>query len=149
MWSTSSPLTPTLPNSAFLRHHARHLLRHATSPDASRAMPVLRRLHAARAIPEHRLADLHAQRGRLQLKHMLALLAHELGYAGWAACNADIDARDPARLDAYRLDAGHFGDHVHQWFSSEAAARAWQREHGGYVMRYGAQAVAILARQAG
>jgi hypothetical protein len=146
MWSTSSPVISALPNSAFLRHHARHLLRHATSRDTSRALSVLRRLYAARVIPEHRLTALHAQREQLQLKHMLALLAHELGYANWAACLAQIDACDAARLDAYRLDAGQFGDHQHQWFSDEATARAWQREHGGYVVRYGTQAVAILAR---
>ena len=48
-------------------------------------MPVLRRLLAAKVTRAQRLADLHALRQELQLKHLLAMLAVELGYAGWVA----------------------------------------------------------------
>lgn len=143
MWSTISPIRSTLPHAEFLRRHARRLLR-AAHADASHALPVLRRIRAAGAIPEHSLIELYAGREGVRLKHVLNMLAIELGYADWGACKRDIDGRDTALLDALRLDAGLFGDFATNWFPDEPAARAWQAEHGGYVVRYGRQAVAIL-----
>lgn len=110
-------------------------------------MPVLRRLLAAKLTHAERLADLHAIRADLQLKHLLAMLAAELGYANWDACKLDIDDRPEAIIDRYRLDAGAFNDFEKNWFASEAQALDWQRGHGGYVVRYGEQAVAILKRE--
>ncbi|SAK40919.1 hypothetical protein AWB83_00228 [Caballeronia ptereochthonis] len=109
-------------------------------------MPVLRRLLAAKITRAARLADLHALRDDLQLKHLLAMLAAELGYASWDACKADIDACPAAAIDRYRLDAGAFNDFEKNWFANEHDALDWQRAHGGYIVRYGAQALAILKR---
>lgn len=149
MWSTSCPVSSSVSvsNSDYLREHARRLLRHAREGDTSAAMPVLRRLLAARITRAERLADLHAIRGELQLKHLLAMLAAELGYASWDVCQADIDAQAGAIIDRYRLDAGAFNDFEKNWFANEREAREWQREHGGYIVRYGEQAVAILKRE--
>jgi hypothetical protein len=110
-------------------------------------MPVLRRLLAAKVMRAERLADLHAIRDDLQLKHVLSMLAAELGYASWDACKSDIDKQPGAIIDRYRLDAGAFNDHEKNWFASEPEAREWQRAHGGYIVRYGEQAVAILKRE--
>ncbi len=110
-------------------------------------MPVLRRLLAANVTRAERLADLHAIRDDLQLKHLLAMLAAELGYASWDACKPDIDSRPGAMIDRYRLDAGAFNDYETNWFANEADALEWQRGHGGYIVRYGEQAVAILKRE--
>ena len=110
-------------------------------------MPVLRRLLAAKVTRAERLADLHAMRGDLQLKHLLAMLAAELGYASWDVCKPDIDERAGAIIDRYRLDAGAFNDYEKNWFANEADAREWQHTHGGYIVRYGKQAVAILKRE--
>jgi hypothetical protein len=120
------------------------LLRHARAAEVSVALPVLRRLLAAKLSGGLSLSALHRQRGELQLKTLLRLLAVELGYADWAACKAVIDSREAACLDRYRLDAGAFGDFEKTWFTNAAMARDWQREHGGYVVPYGEQAVAIL-----
>ncbi|WP_162065964.1 hypothetical protein [Burkholderia sp. THE68] len=144
MWSTSCPISSSVSNSDYLREHARRLLRHARDGDTSASMPVLRRLLAAKITRAERLADLHAIRDDLQLKHLLAMLAAELGYANWDACKSDIDAKASAIIDRYRLDAGAFNDFEKNWFANEAAALDWQRAHGGYIVRYGEQAVAIL-----
>ncbi|GAB3628608.1 hypothetical protein [Pandoraea terrae] len=111
---------------------------------ASSALPVLRRVLAAGVTPHAKLTALFAEREALQLKHMLHTLAAELGFARWEACKAAIDQTDGAMLDRYRFDLGAFGDYEKTWFPDEATAREWQREHGGYVVRYGSQAVAIL-----
>ncbi len=144
MWSTSNPLSPTHRNSDFLRSHARRLLRHARSDSLSVALPVLRRLHAAKLSGGLSVSALQANRAALQLKTLLRLLAIELGYADWARCKAEIDTREAACLDRYRLDAGAFGDYEKHWFPDPTSASDWQRAHGGYVVQYGEQAVAIL-----
>lgn len=147
MWSTSCPISSSVSNSDYLREHARRLLRHARDGDTSASMPVLRRLLAAKVTRAERLADLHAIRDGLQLKHLLAMLAAELGYASWDACKPDIDTQPVAVIDRYRLDAGAFNDFEKNWFANEADALDWQRGHGGYIVRYGEQAVAILKRE--
>ena len=144
MWSTSCPVQTTLSNSEFLRRHARILLRHAHAQDMSIALPVLRRLLASGVVKADRLGELHETRAGIQLKHVLNMLAIELGLAGWDVCKAEIDARAPATIDRYRLDAGVFGDYEKNWFASEAAAREWQRGNGGYIVEYAGQAVAVL-----
>ena len=75
------------------------------------------------------------------------MLAVELGYASWDACKPDIDEQPGAIIDRYRLDAGAFNDFEKNWFANETEARGWQRDHGGYIVRYGEQAVAILKRE--
>jgi hypothetical protein len=146
MWSTSCPVSSSVSNSDYLREHARRLLRLARDGDTSASLPVLRRLLAAGITRDERLAGLNAARASLQLKHLLSMLAVELGYANWEACTLDIDTQPAARIDRYRLDAGAFNDFEKNWFANEADALAWQRGNGGYVVRYGEQAVAILKR---
>ncbi|RKP52800.1 hypothetical protein [Trinickia fusca] len=143
MWSTTCPFDSTPSHTQFLRHHARRLLR-AVHGDMTRALPVLRRIVAAGVIPAHSLTALYAARTEVRLKHVFSMLATELGYADWHTCKNDIDGRDPAVLDAYRFEAAPPGDFTLNWFPDEPTARAWQAQHGGYVVRYGRQAVALL-----
>ncbi|WP_244825659.1 hypothetical protein [Caballeronia sp. TF1N1] len=147
MWSTSCPISPPASNGDYLREHARRLLRQARDGDSSAALPVLRRLQSADITRASRLTDLHAKRDALQLKHVLAMLAKELGYSSWDACKNDIDTEPAARIDRYRLDAGAFNDYERNWFANEADALAWQRANGGYLVPYGEQVVAILKRE--
>lgn len=154
MWSTSSPacnhsgndLGSNLSNSDFLRRLAKRLLRNARSTEASKAMPVLRRIIAAKIMPELRVTDLYAVRETLQLKHVLHMLSKELGYSAWELCKMQIDTCAPQILDRYRLDLGMFGDYQKNWFADAATACEWQRQHGGYLIAYGKQSVAILVR---
>ena len=147
MWSSSCPISSSVSNSDFLREHARRLLRHVRDGDTSAAMPVLRRLLAAGVTRAGRLFDLRAIRQALQLKHLLSMLAAELGYESWDACKLDIDDQPGAIIDRYRLDAGAFNDFEKNWFANVQEALDWQRAHGGYIVRYGEQAVAILKRE--
>ena len=149
MWSTSCPRAGLfeITNTEFLRRHARRLLRLARAESTSAAMPVLRRLLAAGVIRDETLTQLHENRAGIQLKHVLNMLAVELGHFGWDACKAVVDTQAPAVIDRYRFDAGAFGDYEKVWFASAAEGRAWQREHGGYIVEYGDPAVAILWRE--
>jgi hypothetical protein len=130
-------------NKDFLRRYARRMLRDAHSPHPSRSLPIVRRVHAARAVPVSRLTELYHVRETLQLKHMFRTIAAELGYDSWDACKREIDNRPADILDRFRLDLGAFGDFEHIWFPDEPTATAWQREHGGKVVVYGRQAVVM------
>ena len=149
MWSTSCPRTANsdLTNTEFLRRHARGLLRRAHADSTSTVMPVVRRLLAAGVTRAETLAQLHETRADVQLKHILNMLAVELGHFGWDACKPVLDTRESAVIDRYRFDVGAFGDHEKVWFAGADIAREWQREHGGYIVEYGDQAVAILWRE--
>jgi len=147
MWSTSCPVRSDLTNTEFLRRHARRLLRLAHANNTSSAMPVVRRVLAAGVTRAETLAELYETRAHVQLKHVLNMLALELGHFGWHACKPVLDTREPAVIDRYRFDAGAFGDYEKVWFAGAGAAREWQREHGGYIVEYGDQAVAILWRE--
>jgi hypothetical protein len=108
-------------------------------------LPILRRIIAARLMPELRITDLYAVRETVQLKHVLHMLAKELEFPAWEICKTRIDGCDAALLDRYRLELGMFGDHQKNWFADAQTALTWQREHGGYLINYGKQVVAVLA----
>jgi len=154
MWSTSHPLFKQLStvagepccNSEFLRRHARRLVRDGRADQPSKALPVLRRVIDAGLMPELAVTDLYGVRETLQLKHILHMLARELGFPNWDICKQEIDLRETAVLDRYRFEQGQFGDFEQNWFPDEPTARAWQQANGGYIVNYGKQAVAILAR---
>jgi len=137
--------TTTDNNTDFLRRHARKMLRSAHADQPSTALPIIRRVHAARAAPAGRLTELYHARSALQLKHMFRTLAAELGYADWNACKRDIDRRPATLLDRFRLDLGAFGEHEKIWFADRPTALDWQREHGGKMVEYGNQAVVMSA----
>lgn len=145
MWSVLSLSTPkNLSHDALLRRCARLMLRHAHAEQSSLALPVLRRVLAAKAVPEQRLSALFSVRESLQLKHMLRTLATELGFDSWEACKQQVETLSPVQLDRYRFDLGAFNNYERIWFPDEASALRWQQESGGYVVRYGEQAVGIV-----
>jgi len=153
MWSTTLPIRNNArhssgenpSNSDFLRNYARRLLRRARSLEPSQSLPVLRRIVAVDIMPELRITELYSARTTLQLKHILHMLAKELGFAAWELCKKQIDQCAPAILDRYRLDLGMFGDYQQNWFADAETAQAWQKENGGYLVNVGRQVVAILA----
>ncbi|MBP0600448.1 hypothetical protein J8I26_20220 [Herbaspirillum sp. LeCh32-8] len=153
MWSTHFPqaihrIEPgfgnAVANSDFLRRYAKRMLRAARADGRSEALPVLRRIVAAQVTPEISLAELHPLRASLQLKHVLHTLARELGFPSWESCARQVDAKPSSLLDRYRFELGMFRDFETNWFPDMNAAQGWQREHGGYLIAYGNQAVAIL-----
>lgn len=137
-----NPLPDT--STDFLRRYARLMLRSAHSAHPSKALPVIRRIHAANAMTAgSRVTEIYHARAMLQLKHMFRTLAAELGYASWDACKRDIDRQPQEVLDRFRLDLGAFGDHQQIWFADQPTALAWQQEHGGRMVAYGKQAVVM------
>lgn len=132
-------------NTDFLRRYARGMLRSAHSNQPSKALPIVRRVHATGAVTGARVTELYHARATLQLKHMFRTVAAELDYATWDACKRDIDRHPPEILDRFRLDLGAFNDHEHIWFADKPSAVAWQREHGGRMVDYGKQAVVMSA----
>lgn len=134
-----------LSNSDFLRRYARRLLRAARADEPSKALPVLRRIIAMQVMPELRVTELYAVRASIQLKHVLHMLARELDFTAWESCKQSIDRMPTQMLDRYRLELGMFGDYQQNWFADAATALDWQRQNGGYLIKYGQQAVAILA----
>ncbi|HYD58765.1 MAG TPA: hypothetical protein VEC35_00320 [Noviherbaspirillum sp.] len=143
---THSPRNnPAASNAEFLRRVARRLLREAHSEKPSSSLPVLRRLLQSGVVPAARLTDLYHARESVQLKHMLRMIAAELGYPGWEACKHEIDRKPASTLDRFRLDLGAFGDYNQVWFSNEKEAQQWQAENGGQVVVYGRQAVVMTA----
>lgn len=153
MWLTSRPAGSNsrysafnqISNTDFLRRYARRLLRHARGAEPCQALPVVRRIIAARVMPELRVTELYAVRASLQLKHVLHMLARESGFASWETCKREVDGIDAAVLDRFRLEIGMFGDFQQNWFADRAMALEWQQQNGGYLVNYGTQTVAILA----
>jgi hypothetical protein len=129
----------------FLRRNARRLLHNVRADEPGKALPVLRRIMAMKVTPELRMTELYAVRTSLQLKHILHMLARELGFASWEACKNRIDSYDSSTLDRYRLELGMFGDFQQNWFADAAIAQAWQKKNGGYLIAYNRLVVAILA----
>ena len=81
---------------------AKRLHRAATSDALSEALPVLRRLLAARAVPACPLQALFRDRASLQRKHVLRMLAFEAGHASWEAYSQALAQvlHDAGRLQA-------------------------------------------------
>lgn len=152
MWSTSMPVIAAandfgnhLNNSEFLRRYARRLLRNARASEPSKALPVLRRISAMKVTQELRMTDIYAVRASLQLKHVLHMLGREMGFASCEACKNRIDVCSGSALDRYRLELWMFGDFQQNWFANADIAQDWQKQHGGYLIAYDRQVVAILA----
>ncbi|AKN67191.1 hypothetical protein G5B88_19565 [Herbaspirillum seropedicae] len=153
MWSSHYPHSthgvmagfgPALCNSDFLRRYGKRLLRTARSGRNYEALPIVRRIVTMSVTPELSVSELFALRESLQLKHLLHTLAREIGFSCWEACVRQIDARPASLLDRYRFELGQFCDFQTNWFPDMEVAQHWQRQHGGYLIAFGRQVVAIL-----
>ncbi len=122
--------------------HAKQLQRDARSDSLAGSLPVLRRLLAAGVLRHASLARLHAQRERVQRKHILRLLALEAGHAGWEDYRKTLATLDPGQLEHFDLLRRHVG-YPNLWFASLEEAQRHANAHGGRAMRCGRQAVVI------
>lgn len=121
---------------------ARNLHRAANSDSLARSLPVLRRLLATGVLHGMALPELHRQRGTVQRKHVLRMLALEAGHPSWEAYRvalAHMTADELPHFDILRRHAGY----PNHWFSSLDEAQAHAARHGGRVMRVGHQAVVM------
>lgn len=137
------PTTSTQIVSIVLRE-AKRLHRAATSDSLSSALPVLRRLIAAGAMPASSLPELFRLRSTVQRKHILRTLAIEASYGSWEEYRPKLEHVDAQQLEQFEvLDKGYAN--LNLWFSSESEAQLFARDNGGRVVSVGGQAVVLPA----
>lgn len=141
---SSSPSPVSEPLAAVLRA-AKKLHRQATGDSLAQSLPVLRRLLARAVLHDSRLTALHAQRSKVQRKHLLRLLALETGFDSWESYKRALvgaaGGPAPLPLDVLTVSAGY----PNHWFSSLQEAQAHAAQHGGQAIAVGTQAVVLRA----
>ncbi len=127
-----------------LLREAKRLHRAAVADAPSIALPVLRRMVACAVFPGQSLADLFRQRHGIQRKHILRTLACEAGYPSWEQCCKALSLL-PAQQLLQRAQLERDVARLKRWFANEADALQFAAQHGGQVLRFGQQAVVLLA----
>ncbi len=119
---------PTSPVAA--RLEAQRLLKQfrAGGPDSTAAADRIRRLRSFAGLSTE---DLLASRGRVRLKHALAVLALEHGYSSWVEWKTSLEGK---RVELYTPSLGFF---LNRWFTSYSEARASLKQDGGYLFPHG------------
>ena len=115
---------------------AKRLHRAATSDALSEALPVLRRLLAARAVPACPLQALFRDRASLQRKHVLRMLAFEAGHESWEAYSQALSGLDSQSV-VLSVAAQRSTAMLKHWFVGEQQAVQFASAHGGLVTRVG------------
>jgi hypothetical protein len=140
----SDPSPGKLPLTArqLVLRQARKLHRAATSTSIVFAMPAVRRVHAAGVFPGLALSALYRERATLQRKHFLRALAVEAGFPDWETFRPQLDLMPPEAFEHFKLADEGFAK-LNTWFSNEAQAQAFADQHGGRVVKVGAQAVVM------
>lgn len=126
---------------------AKRLHRVATSDSLADALPVLRRLMAAQAVPGDTLPRLFRSRAIIQRKHVLRTLAVEAGYKSWEDYSRALPSINPQTL-AQSLLSVHSAANLKRWFTSEVEAVRFASVHGGLAARVGNQAVVLQTDEA-
>lgn len=121
---------------------AKRLHRAATSDALSEALPVLRRLLAARAVPACPLQVLFRDRASLQRKHVLRMLACEAGHASWEAYSQALSSLDSQAV-VLSVAAQRSTAMLKHWFVGEQQAAQFASVHGGLVAPVGQQGAVV------
>jgi hypothetical protein len=108
-------------------------LRGDEGPRARRAAERFAILRPFRSIgPDAILAD----RASIRLKHALAVVAAELGYANWAECKRRLATPPDRRLDTETFFARMGAAYLNRWFARYDEARASLEAEGGYLFPF-------------
>ncbi len=97
--------------------------------DAAR---LLKQVRAGDARARQRFERLDGLPDRLQLKHALAVIAREAGFAGWADLK---QARSGLDFTEFFASPG-LGDTLNAWFNNYDEARAFRAANGGVLLPY-------------
>lgn len=135
---------PEVSSTQVVLREAKRLHRAATSDSPSAALPVLRRLLAARAVPAQTLPNLFRARNTVQRKHILHTLAAEAGHRSWEEYSRVLPVLDVQQLRQTFLSERSTASLKH-WFASEADAVRFAAQHGGQAVRVRGQAVVLPA----
>lgn len=134
---------------ALLRRQARRLLQQLRSSAAAESRRAAERFRRLRSLSLHSVEDLVSDHDTVRLKHALAVIAEEHGYASWTALKTALvedDAWYARGMDAF----------LNHWFSNYETARTARQMHGGYLLPYrrqylvcSAEAVELLGLEPG
>jgi hypothetical protein len=111
------------------------LLKDLRSDDRPRAVRAAERFRALPYFAAHDPDAILGQRGSIRLKHALAVLAAELGYATWTDCKRRLESPPTTRLDTEAFFAAARG-FLNRWFARYDEARASLEAEGGYLFPY-------------
>lgn len=122
------------------RAEARRLWKHLNGPDPVRARAAALRF-ASLSTPAGGPEAVLAARSRLRRKHALAVVAAELGFAGW---NELVRAFEAA-AEAPPFHTPRMESLVNRWFTSHNEAAASRAAEGGWLLAFGRQFVVTEA----
>jgi len=118
---------------AACRARARRLLRQLRSDESADAVAAAERFRTLRSFAGVPAGDLEAVRARVQLKHALAIVAEEEGFASWAALTCARKHADGSDRSWYVRGMDVW---LNRWFVRYDEARASLEEQGGYLLPY-------------
>ncbi len=130
-----------------LLREAKRLHRAAKAESLQCALPVLRRLIASNTLKNISLVALHRKREIIQRKHILNMLAYEVGYNNWAEYKQEMIAGRTITTEHYSILLKNTG-YPNQWFSNLKEAKEYARINGGKPIPVGNQAVVIVGESA-
>lgn len=138
---------PSQPSIELVLREAKRLHRAARSDSLCAALPVLRRLLQADAVPRVSLPELFRRRTLVQRKHLLRALAVEAGHESWEQYRPVLSRTPATALQHFELVQPGAG-HLNLWFPSASAARIFAAHSGGQALRVGRQGVVLAAEGA-
>ncbi len=118
------------------RAHARRLLKQLRSGNPAESATARERFLRLRSFSGTAGPEFAHDRDRVRLKHALAVIAQESGYASWGALKAALESAAPRSESWYARGMDAF---LNRWFSSYEEARASLEAEGGYLLPYRSQ----------
>lgn len=125
-----------------LSREARRLHKLALSNSKMKSLPVLRRLINSQVLSQLSLVELYQQQSLIQRKHLLNLLAKEMGYSHWALLKSALEHPEvniESHSSAVLLGVGY----PNLWFSNMEKALEYTSNNSGKAVRVGEQAVVV------
>jgi hypothetical protein len=120
-----------------LKIKAKVLLKAFDSSDASTAMAAAERLKRLDSFRGISMDSLAAERGRVQLKHALTVVALESGYPSWTDAKKALESGAPREKDAGdKLYPKRACGGLSRWFVAYEEARASLDAEGGFLLPY-------------
>lgn len=129
-----------------LTREARKLHKQALSPSKMKALPVLRRLIKAEVFNQVTLVELYQTQANIQRKHLLNLLAKEMGYGHWSLLRAALSHPEVNIHQHPSFELVGAG-YPNLWFSNMEQARDYISTEGGKAIQVGQQAVVVPHNQ--
>ncbi len=111
------------------RAEARRLLKQLRGSDPDRARVAAARFVRLRSFTARGIDGVLAVRASVKLKHALALLAEEHGFASWIELKQTLEARPVFHVPRH-------SSLLNRWFADHAQARASLAAYGGYLLPF-------------